>query len=219
MSAPGTGPGSITDDGTPVDFYLLLPPDGEPEMIHGALGDGASVLELGAGVGRVTGPLAELGHPVVAVDFSAAMLAHVRGAETVCAPISGLDLGRAFDGVILASYLIGTPDDAERRALLDTCRRHVREGGQVLIERNTDAFFAAPAESTRELNGVTIAMRGLSVPAPDTVHGTMHYTFGDRHWTQEFTSRRFDTAELADAGLRFDRTLTDDGRWFAARPI
>ncbi|WP_206784385.1 bifunctional 2-polyprenyl-6-hydroxyphenol methylase/3-demethylubiquinol 3-O-methyltransferase UbiG [Amycolatopsis sp. MtRt-6] len=79
----------VTADGSPVDVYLLLPPN-------------ASILELGSGAGRVTHPLLDLGHEVVAVDDSASMLAHVR-AETVCARIGNLDLGRTFDAVLLGS--------------------------------------------------------------------------------------------------------------------
>jgi SAM-dependent methyltransferase len=71
----------ITPDGCSVELYALLPPMGEPEVVHAAVPAGASILELGAGAGRVTHRLVALGHPVVAVDESAEMLARVRGAE------------------------------------------------------------------------------------------------------------------------------------------
>ena len=64
-----------------MELYSLLPPMGEPEIVHAAIPAGAGILELGAGAGRVTHRLLELGHPVVAVDESAEMLARVRGAE------------------------------------------------------------------------------------------------------------------------------------------
>ncbi|HEY7295719.1 MAG TPA: class I SAM-dependent methyltransferase, partial [Dehalococcoidia bacterium] len=88
-------------DGSPVGLYALLPPDGEPELIHAAVTPGRELLELGCGAGRITHPLLALGHPVVAVDQSAAMLAHVRGAETVLSPIEKLALGRRFAAVLL----------------------------------------------------------------------------------------------------------------------
>jgi hypothetical protein len=47
MRANGAGPGVITPDGCSVDFYALLPPMGEPEVVHGAIPAGASILELG----------------------------------------------------------------------------------------------------------------------------------------------------------------------------
>ena len=87
----------------------MLPPMGEPGTVHAAVPAGAEILELGAGAGRVTQPLLELGHPVVAVDESAEMLARIRGAETVLARIQELRLGRRFDVVLLASFLVNTP--------------------------------------------------------------------------------------------------------------
>jgi len=63
---------------------------------------------VGCGTGRITHPLVALGHPVVAVDESPEMLAHVRDAEKVCARIEHLALGRRFDVVLLASHLINT---------------------------------------------------------------------------------------------------------------
>ena len=70
----GTGPGEITPDGCAVDFYALLPPMGEPSIVHSAVPEGASILELGCGTGRILRPLADLGHPVLGVDESPAML-------------------------------------------------------------------------------------------------------------------------------------------------
>jgi 2-polyprenyl-3-methyl-5-hydroxy-6-metoxy-1,4-benzoquinol methylase len=70
----GTGPGAITNDGCAVDFYALLPAFGEPEIVHGAVPAGATILELGCGTGRILRPLAALGHPVTGVDDSQDML-------------------------------------------------------------------------------------------------------------------------------------------------
>src|SRR5438093_6907399 len=86
---------------------------------------GSSILELGCGAGRVTHPLVALGHPVVAVDESPEMLAHVRGAETVRARIQDLRLGRPFDAVLLASFLVNVADHGLRRRTLEVCREHV----------------------------------------------------------------------------------------------
>ena len=121
---PASGPGVITPDGCAVDFYALLPPGREPEIIHRAAGRAdASILELGSGTGRVTNALVNLGHPVVAVDESPEMLAHIRTAELVCARIEDLALSRTFDVVLLASHLLNVPDTGIRQALLRTCAR------------------------------------------------------------------------------------------------
>jgi 2-polyprenyl-3-methyl-5-hydroxy-6-metoxy-1,4-benzoquinol methylase len=126
----------ITRDGSPVDMCVRMPTFGEPEIVHDAIPAGAEILELGSGAGRMTHRLLELGHPVTAVDNSAEMLAHVRGAETVLSEIEGLDLGRRFACVLLASHLIDT-DESERTPFLETCVRHVAPEGVVLFQRTT----------------------------------------------------------------------------------
>jgi SAM-dependent methyltransferase len=86
-----SSPGPRAPGGSPVELYALAPPEGEPEIVHAAVPSGAAILELGCGAGRITHRLVELGHPVVGVDQSPEMLAHVRGAETVLADIETLD--------------------------------------------------------------------------------------------------------------------------------
>jgi SAM-dependent methyltransferase len=217
----GSGPGVITPDGCAVDFYALMPDFGEPGIVHEATGAGASVLELGCGAGRVTHPLVALGHPVVAVDESPEMLAHVRDAETVCARIQDLDLGRRFSVVLLASHLVNA-DDETRRNFLDACRRHVADDGCVIVQQHSPEWFATAKDSEVTRNGVIFRMRDVSRPAPDLVSATVEYVSGDRCWTQTFTTKRLDDAGLAaalgDAGLRLDRYLTEDRSWFRAVP-
>ena len=218
----GSGPGVITPDGCAVDFYALLPAMGEPELVHAAIPPGASILELGAGAGRMTHPLLQLGHPVVAVDESPEMLAHVHGAETITAPIQTLDLGRRFDVVLLASFMVNTADDALRQGLLRACRRHVRDDGQVLLERHAPAWFEEAAEGETAKEGITFRLRDLERPGPGLLSATTEYQVGARLWTQSFTARRLDDDELgavlADAGLALDAYLTGDGSWVRAVP-
>jgi SAM-dependent methyltransferase len=217
----GSGPGVITPDGCAVDFYAMLPDFGEAAIVHQAAGPGASVLELGCGAGRVTGPLIGLGHPVVAVDESPEMLAHVRGAETVCARIEDLALSRRFGAVLLASHLLNT-DEQERRALLEACRRHVAGDGCVIIEQHPAEWFATASDAERTRDGVLYRLRDVSRPAPDRLSATAEYVVGERRWTQTFTAVRVDeaalAASLAVAGLRLDRYLTDDRSWLRAVP-
>jgi SAM-dependent methyltransferase len=212
----------ITPDGCAVDFYARMSVMGEPEIVHDAAGPGAGILELGCGAGRITRPLVALGHPVVAVDESPEMLAHVRGAETVCARIEDLALDRRFDVVLLASHLINTDDLAARTAFLAACRRHVADYGGVIIQQHAPGWFAAAADAENARDGIIFRMRDVSRPAPNLVSATVEYVDGDQVWTQTFTARRLDDAELAavlaDAGLRLDRYLTDDRTWLRAVP-
>jgi SAM-dependent methyltransferase len=218
----GAGPGVIAPDGCAVDLYALLPPMGEPEIVHAAIPPGAPVLELGAGAGRMTHPLLALGHPVVAVDESPEMLARIRGAETVRATIQDLDLGRRFDAVLLASFLVNTDDDRLRRRFLEACRRHVRAGGCVLLQRHPPAWFEEAAEGERTSGGITFRLRDLHRPGPGLLAATVEYQVEDRVWTQWFTTRRLDDGELAaalaEAGLAVDAYLTGDGSWVRAVP-
>ncbi|WP_157522516.1 methyltransferase domain-containing protein [Herbidospora cretacea] len=54
---------------------------GSPGRVGGAVPAGASSLELGCGTGPILRPLAELGHPVLDVDESPAVLARIRSGE------------------------------------------------------------------------------------------------------------------------------------------
>jgi SAM-dependent methyltransferase len=218
----GSGPGAITPDGSSVDFYAQLPAGEEPAIVHGAIPAGASILELGSGTGRVTHPLLQLGHAVVAVDESAEMLARIRGAETVRARIEELDLGRRFDAVLLASHFVNVPDEDERRSLLRACRRHVEDDGCVLIQRHDPTWFDEAAPGERVSGATTFRLRDVSRPAPGLLSATLEYEVGDSVWTQWFTARRVDDAELpavlAEAGLAFDAYISDDRTWVRAVP-
>jgi SAM-dependent methyltransferase len=219
----GTGPGVITPDGCAVDFYARIAAMDEPEIVHDAIPAGASILELGCGAGRVTHPLVALGHPVTAVDESPEMLAHVHGAETVCARIEDLALDRRFDVVLLASHLINADDDTVRSALLAACLRHVADDGSVIIQQQAPGWFATAADTERRTeDGIIVRVRDVSRPGPDLVSATMEYVDGDRVWTHAFTARRLDDAALAESlggsGLRLDRYLTEDRSWLRAGP-
>lgn len=212
-----------TPDGSPVGLYLAIGTEGEPELIHGLLPRGAEVLDLGCGVGRITHALVALGHPVVAVDESAEMLAHVRGAETVLSKIEELDLGRTFACVLLMSNLVNTPRTVQRRAFLRTCRHHVASDGIVLIERYDPKMRVEEGTATGAYGGLAVTVerwgRGRSAYAKVT------YEHPDgRRWTHEGrgTPRVLDDdamrSELARAALRLERILGPKRRWCVARP-
>lgn len=95
-----------TANGSLIELYRHSPPTGEPEQIPALLQPRSSVLELGAGTGRIADPLAQLGHQVTAVDDSEHMLAEVRHARTVRARIEDLRLMQRFDAVLLPTNLI-----------------------------------------------------------------------------------------------------------------
>lgn len=211
----------VARDGSPVELYARMPTFGEPELVHDAIPAGASILELGSGTGRMTHRLIELGHRVTAVDESAEMLAHVRGAETVEAAIEGLDLGRRFGCVLLASQLVNVDDDRQRAAFLEACARHVVPDGTVLIQRYDPQWAADPQPSESEREGVTFRLLGPRREGA-RLSATVEYEVGGRTWRHgPFTSRVLDDgeidAELAAAGLARERWIDERRTWLAAR--
>ncbi|MEV4508809.1 class I SAM-dependent methyltransferase [Dactylosporangium sp. NPDC049525] len=235
----------MTRDGCPVDLYPLLPPTGEPALIHAAIPPGAEILELGCGAGRLTHPLIDLGHPVTAVDNSADMLAHVRGPAgllgTVLADIETLDLDRRFPAVLLASHLLNTPDDRLRGRLLAACRRHLAADGRVLIQWLPPAWFDRVFADMRPVTGrigrievtdtplshdgtvlqaiCTYRLEDGTVPPSGTLPEGVTLPEGGV-WSHRFATRRLSRADLhaalAGAGLRFERHLDAGRHWLTA---
>lgn len=219
---PGRGPGPITPDGCAVDLYAAVPARGEPELIHATAPTGAAVLEFGCGTGRISTPLARLGHRVVGVDESAEMLARCVGITTVQAQIQSLRLPERFPVVVLPSHLINTSDKDLRDAFLRTCREHVERSGMVLIQRHRRGWVAEATDSAHDDGTLRSSLQVLDRPAPDLLHGRMTYELGDSVWEHEFTARDVPDEELPDvlaaADLRLERILTDDGSWLVAVP-
>lgn len=221
-TTPGAprGRGHHAPDGSALQVYLHLPPGPTADIVDAALGRHSHILELGSGPGRVTRPLVSLGHTVTAVDESSQMLAHVTGAEVVCADARTLRLHRRFDAVLLGSHLINHPDRAIRRALLRTCARHVTPGGVVLIERFGPDW--APREGSLGRRGaVDVSLEGVSHRG-STLFLTVVYVRGEERWEHAVTARVLDDADLAhemeQVGLIFGRSITPDRRWVSASP-
>jgi SAM-dependent methyltransferase len=204
-------------DGSPVELYLRLRPAGEPELITSVLSPGASVLELGCATGRIADALVALGHPTTGVDQSAAMLAHVHRATPVLADIEDLDLGRRFDGVVLASHLVNTADPARRRAFLTTCARHVDPGGVVLVERHDPTWAAQVGDGPLgERDGVRFALEGVTRNG-DRLSATSVYVIDGRELRHRWTAQILDDAaldrELAAVGLARVCFLDPEATW------
>ncbi|MBK8812182.1 MAG: class I SAM-dependent methyltransferase [Acidobacteria bacterium] len=107
-----------------------------------ALQTGGPVLELGAGTGRVTIPIAEAGIPIHALDADAGMLdglrtrledrpARIRELVTVVpGNMRDFDLGAQF-ALVIAPFraFLHNLDESQQRACLDCVRRHLVPGG------------------------------------------------------------------------------------------
>jgi SAM-dependent methyltransferase len=219
----GTGPGAITNDGCAVEFYALLPTFGEPDIVHAAVPDGASILELGCGTGRILRPLATLGHPVTGADDSPDMLARNPDLPTVLSPIEALRLDRTFDVVLLASTMINS-DPGTRRAFLGTVRHHLRDDGVAVFQQNPPGWFETFQDAAKERDdpgGIRYIVRSAHWEPP-RMRCEIEYRVGGNSWTHAWTSYQIGDQELAgdlaSAGLRFGEWLTGDHAWFTARP-
>lgn len=211
----------VSPDGSPLAVYLALPPGRAPELIHAAIEPNSSILELGSGPGRLTHPLVALGHDVTAVDDSEVMLAHVTGADTVCADAFELDLGRTFDTVLAASNLINRPGEGSRRGLLGAARRHIGPDGLVVVERHPPGWLLADETVERSIDTVRLRYE------PGELRGNvrsavMTYRIGSRTWRQRFDAEDVTDAMLqrdaAAVGLRIDAALDDAGSWLLLAP-
>jgi SAM-dependent methyltransferase len=208
----------VAPDGSPVEIYLALSGAREAELVASALPANASILELGCGTGRVTHELVARGFRVTAVDESAEMLEHVRGAETVHARIEELDLGRTFDCVLLASHFVNAPD---ADVFLDSCARHVDANGVVLVESYPPDLEWAVGRVTR-LGDVSLELADVDLER-ERVRATMAYELDGRRWLQEFEALLLDDDELDRAlegsGLAFERWLDRSRGWLVAKAL
>ena len=209
----------ITPDGSPVLLYARLPSFGEAALIHEAVPAESRILELGAGAGRITHELLALGHEVVAVDNSSAMLAFIRGAETVLADMETLDLERRFPVVVLASNFINDPTPESRRAFLACCARHVLPSGQVLLQGFPRGW--APSSDWSQHGDVRFRLRSHEMDG-DLISGEMEYVVDGRELLHAFQSKLLSDeeldADLQTVGLRRERTLDERGAWTEAVP-
>ncbi len=206
----------VAPDGSPVAVYLRLPAGDVPQLVHRAVGEGATILELGCGVGRITHPLVALGHRVVAVDNSPDMLRHVHGAQTVLADIETLQCPERFDAVLLASHLINAPELDERQRLLSVCKQHARAGGLVLIERYDVEWARNAKPGVHHVGDVTITWHDLQRDG-DVLHAGVTYGIDDHSWTQRFTAMILDDAQLCEeaaaAGLELESWIGEHHEW------
>jgi SAM-dependent methyltransferase len=213
-----------------VAVYLELPGDEEAALIHGALLEvglppDCEILELGCGAGRVTAPLSALGHHVVAVDQSEAMLAEVRRRVPDAVPrvgdVESLDLGRRVPAVVLGSHLVHAGAGLGA-AFLATCRRHVAPAGAVLIQAYDPALDWAAAVGRRTVTGTVAITLMRADRTGDRLVGSVAYETRSGQWAQDFEATLLDEdglrAALDVAGLHFERWIDRPAGWLLARP-
>ncbi|MFC3453299.1 daptide-type RiPP biosynthesis methyltransferase [Amycolatopsis speibonae] len=124
------------------------------------------VLELAAGMGRLTFPFLDLGWEVTALELSATVVTAFRkrlaeatadrqGRCTVVqADMSAFALGKRFETVVISSGSINELDEDGRKGLYASVREHLEPGGKFLLSLEmTKPVGAEPLERQQELPG------------------------------------------------------------------
>ena len=141
-------------------------------------GEGASVLDLGAGTGRVSIYLAGRGRTVTAVDLEARLLETLeqRAAErrleveTLYADVRDFTVDRQFDVVLAPMQLVQLLRGAdEQRAMLSAVVRHLRPGGlfaAALMDLEGEVVgdeYAPPTPDMREMESWVYSSQPVAI--------------------------------------------------------
>lgn len=137
-------------------------PDGVPEAIRSAIfaathiASPATVLDLGAGTGRIGRAFITAGDHYMAADTSFAMLQEFQASakQGFLAQADGSQLpfrNGAFDVVLLMHVLSGT---TEWRPIVEESRRVVRAGGVVVVGHTARSEYGIDAQLKRELRSI-----------------------------------------------------------------
>jgi SAM-dependent methyltransferase len=123
---------------------------GDVAFYRAACAGARGVLELGCGVGRVGGALADDGLEVAGIDLDRAALkvAAARGVWALCADMRAFELGRRFERIIVPfSGLYCLLSAADTLRCLSRIRTHLTPGGYLLLDvYAADAFHAQPGD-------------------------------------------------------------------------
>lgn len=105
-----------------------------------------TVLDAGCGTGRVARELAYRGIEVVGADTDPSMIATARrlgpDLSWVEADITGLDLDRVFDVVVMAGNVPLFTPPGTQAALVRGCARHLRPGGSLVAGFQLDQHYS-----------------------------------------------------------------------------
>ncbi|WP_204081394.1 class I SAM-dependent methyltransferase [Mycobacterium riyadhense] len=209
----------LANDGSVLEILRRQPATGEVDVIRDLLRPNCSVLDLGAGVGRIANPLVEHGYQVTAVDDCADLLAEVRGARTICARIEELRLPEKYDGVLLATNLINYPGIDLRRGVLATVAQHLKPTGKAIIQWRPPLWFASSrlGRTYRRVEGPRVLTRTFHTDRGGIVEGELTWECDGQMWKQPFRFERIAgddlRRELDCAGLKSDTSDLESTEW------
>jgi SAM-dependent methyltransferase len=156
-----------SDKGLSAAFYDLTTAadrslDGDIDLYAGLAPAGGSVLELGAGTGRVSLALAERGLQVLGLDLAPTMLAQAEAKLAQVAPevrgrvrlrrgdMAALNLDETFDAVIAPYFALAhLPAGTAWRNVFAGVARHLRPGGRAAFHLPSKAMLDQPLPQVR----------------------------------------------------------------------
>ncbi len=112
------------------------------EASRAAAPTGAVAVDLGAGSGQITIPLADRCGRVLAVDVSTRLLEHltnkaalrgVANIEALTHPIETLDLSPSSVDLVVSNYALHHLRDIDKKRLMRRCYTWLRPGGQLIV--------------------------------------------------------------------------------------
>ncbi|HUF53041.1 MAG TPA: methyltransferase domain-containing protein [Dehalococcoidia bacterium] len=124
-----------------------------------------SVLDAGCGTGRVGRELARRGVEVVGVDIDEEMLATARrkapDVDWRLADLSDVELGRAFDAIVMAGNVMIFLQPGTEGAVLANMARHLAPGGVLIagFQLQTGRLTLARYDELAEAAGLVLAER------------------------------------------------------------
>lgn len=212
---------AMADDGSAVEIFRRLPASPDLDLIADLLGPNSSVLDLGAGAGRLADPLAELGHAVTAVDESADMLAHVRHARTVRARIEELRLPDRFDAIVMAGGLLNYLGADLRHGALATAAYHLKPTGTAIIGWLSPQWFDRhQVGHYRMVSGSTVQTMTIHAAGDGRTAGEFTLECDGQRWSQAFEFGYLSVADLMDeldsVGLDLDTPAPESTEWLQA---
>ena len=181
-----------------------------------ALPSGASILDLGCGVGRHAVPLARRGYRVTGVELSEVMLDHARrlaeaeGVEDDRLRLERRDLRDLsglgpFDACVCLYTVFGYFDDTENEAVLDGVNQALSPGGTLVLDvTNPMALLDRwPGETWREVAAGVAREASIYDPLAGQLTATRTlYSRGGRERLPESAVRMYAPHEIRSLLLR-----------------
>lgn len=146
-------------------------------VVDGLLAPGSSILDVGAGTGRLAIPLSERGYSITAIDASKPMLNVLRSKDpasrihTVHTKLQELALKDQFDFVccVFSVFCYLTTED-ELDAAIDAICKHTKPSGRILIDVTALGSFTGIDYQSEDL------IRTVVVEQEDPDRHLFHYS-------------------------------------------